>query len=108
MNRVAAISAGICSATLLLACAIDIGPFFKPGESPENETAFRSGQLGLITPALNRADELIAFRYLSGLALDDVDAMNAGLRPSVMNAGNERKCDGGPVTCSKSWWASGP
>jgi hypothetical protein len=82
MNRAAAISAGICSATLLFACAIDIGPFFKPGESPENETAFRKGQLGLITPALNKADELIAFRYLSGLTLDDANAINAERRPS--------------------------
>jgi hypothetical protein len=88
MNRFAAISAALCSATLLFACAIDIGPFFKPGESPENETAFRNGRLGLITPALNKADELIAFRYLSGLTLDK-DAMNAGLRPSVMDGGND-------------------
>ena len=83
MNRVALTSAAIFSAAMVFACAIDIGPFFQPGAYPEDETAFRRGQLGLLTPALNTADELIAFRYLSGLTLD-ADAMNAGLKPTIV------------------------
>ena len=83
MNRVTRMSGAICSATLLFACSIDIGPFFQPGAYPEDEAAFRRGQLGLLTPALNTADELIAFRYLSGLTLD-ADAMNAGLKPTIV------------------------
>jgi hypothetical protein len=81
MNRVARMSGAICSATLLFACSIDIGPFFQPGAYPEDEAAFGRGQLGLLTAALNTPDELVAFRYLSGLTLD-ADAMKAGLRPT--------------------------
>jgi tetratricopeptide (TPR) repeat protein len=85
MSRTALISVALCSAATVFACAIDIGPFFQPGAYPEDETAFRHGQLGLLTPALNTADELIAFRYLSGLTLD-ADAMKAGLRPTGVPA----------------------
>lgn len=86
MKRAAAVFAAICSAAVVFACAIDIGPFFKPGEYPEDQSAFRRGQVGLITPDLNKADELIAFRYLSGLTLDDPDAIHVGREPSITNA----------------------
>ena len=92
MNRIAAIFAGICAAALLFGSGNPIGPFFKPGEYPEDKLAFQHGRLGLITPELNKADEIIAFRYLSGLTLDDTDAMSGAGVPS--NAPVEASTDG--------------
>ena len=77
MNRIALVPAGLCVAALLFASGdFNIGPFFTPLSSPENVDAFRHGHPGLITPALNKADEFIVFRYLSGLTLDNTDALN--------------------------------
>ncbi len=59
---------------LLLACAIDVGPFFTPPEIPENQLAFNGGKIGLLTPALTKENELIAFRLLSGLKMDQRSA----------------------------------
>jgi hypothetical protein len=92
MNRIAAIFAGICAAALLFGSGNPIGPFFKPGEYPEDKLAFQHGRLGLITPELNKADEIIAFRYLSGLTLDDTDAMSGAGVPS--NAPVDASTDG--------------
>jgi hypothetical protein len=75
----------ICAASLVLACAIDPGPFFEADQRPENEAEFLKGQLGLITPSLNKADELIAFRYLSGLTFDDPEVIH-GLQASTTPA----------------------
>src|SRR5207248_886955 len=75
----------ICAASIVLACAIDPGPFFEADQRPENEAEFLKGQLGLITPSLNKADELIAFRYLSGLTFDDPQVIH-GLQASITPA----------------------
>ena len=62
--------AALTTSALLLGCAIDVGPFFTPPEIPENQLAFNSGKIGLLTPALTKENELIAFRLLSGLKID--------------------------------------
>ncbi len=62
--------AALTTCALLFGCAIDVGPFFTPPEIPENQLAFNSGKLGLLTPALTKENELIAFRLLSGLKID--------------------------------------
>ncbi len=66
----------ISAASVVVACAIDPGPFFSADQSPENEAEFIGGQLGLMTPSLNKADELIAFRYLSGLTFENPQAIH--------------------------------
>jgi hypothetical protein len=65
-----AIFAVLGAAALLFACSPDVGPFFTPPEIPENQIAFNSGKIGLLTPALTKENELIAFRLLSGLKMD--------------------------------------
>ncbi|MBV9302905.1 MAG: hypothetical protein JOY62_04410 [Acidobacteriaceae bacterium] len=77
------IFASVCTAAIVFACGIDVGPFFEPDDFPEDETAFRRGNLGLLTPALNKTDELIAFRYLSGLTFENPDAITDPQRPST-------------------------
>jgi hypothetical protein len=66
--------AALGAPALLLACAIDVGPFFTPPEIPENQFAFNGGKIGLLTPALTKENELIAFRLLSGLKMDQRSA----------------------------------
>ncbi len=68
MNRaVTMIAAAAGAAWIVLACSPDPGPFFTPADSPDNPSAFRRGKLGLITPALDKTWELLAFRSLTGL-----------------------------------------
>lgn len=64
-----AIFASIGASAFLFACAIDPGPFFTPPALPEKQSAFNGGQIGLLTPALTKENELIAFRLLSGLKM---------------------------------------
>jgi TolA-binding protein len=66
--------AALGASALLFACATDTGPFFTPPEIPENQLAFDNGKIGLLTPALSKENELIAFRLLSGLKMDPVSA----------------------------------
>jgi len=60
-------AAALVTTAIVLACSPDPGPFFTPPHAPENERSFRQGKLGLITPALDKTWELLAFRSLSGL-----------------------------------------
>lgn len=76
MKPLIAVLACICAVIIALACAPDPGPFFNADQVPEDEVGFVNGQLGLITRALNKADELIAFRYLSGLKFGDPHAIH--------------------------------
>ncbi|HEX4773861.1 MAG TPA: hypothetical protein VH351_23710 [Bryobacteraceae bacterium] len=63
---------------LLFACSPDVGPFFTPLARPEDQAAFNKGRLGLLTPALTKENELIAFRLLNGLAVPpDIDKPKA-------------------------------
>src|SRR5579862_4959672 len=73
-----AIFAAFGAAALLFACSPDVGPFFTPPEIPENQIVFNSGKLGLLTPALSKENELIAFRLLSGLKMDQASAATGG------------------------------
>ena len=59
------------SAAILLACSGDPGPFFTPPQYPEDQALFNRGRLGLLTPALVKENELLAFRALSGLKIAD-------------------------------------
>jgi hypothetical protein len=70
MRYTGATFAALGASALLFACAIDVGPFFTPPEIPENQLAFNGGKIGLLTPALTKENELIAFRLLSGLKMD--------------------------------------
>ena len=70
MRRFGFLATGFAVTTLLFPCASDWRPSFLPQQQPEDETAFRQGKLGLITPALAKQDELIAYRYLAGLTLN--------------------------------------
>jgi hypothetical protein len=74
--------AALGASALLFACSIDVGPFFTPPEIPENQLAFNGGKIGLLTPALTKENELIAFRLLSGLKMDQRSA-TAGRKASV-------------------------
>lgn len=69
MTRTRLLLALTVTAAFLFACAPDPGPFFTPGDTPENPPAFREGHLGLLTPVLRKPNELIAFRILSGLTM---------------------------------------
>lgn len=70
MRRTLFLIASLSTGVLLFPCSIDPGPFFKPGARPEDEAAFAGGKLGLITPALDKMHELLAYRSLSGLTID--------------------------------------
>jgi hypothetical protein len=70
MRYTPATFAALVAPALLLACAIDVGPFFTPPQIPESQLAFNSGKIGLLTPDLTKENELIAFRLLSGLKMD--------------------------------------
>jgi hypothetical protein len=70
MRRFRFLAIGFAVTTLLFPCGTDWRPSFLPQQSPEDETAFLQGRLGLITPALATQEELIAFRYLSGRTMD--------------------------------------
>src|SRR5580698_2361582 len=70
MRTTRAILYALGTPVLLLSCAIDVGPFFTPPETPENQPAFNGGKIGLLTPSLTKENELIAFRLLSGLKMD--------------------------------------
>jgi hypothetical protein len=70
MRHTRATFAALGAPALLLACSIDVGPFFTPPQVPENQLAFNGGKIGLLTPALTKENELIAFRLLSGLKMD--------------------------------------
>ncbi len=74
MRTTRAIFVVVGAPALLLACAIDVGPFFTPLENPENQLAFNGGRIGLLTPVLTKENELIAFRLLSGLKMDQGSA----------------------------------
>jgi hypothetical protein len=74
--------AALTTCALLFGCAIDIGPFFTPPEILENQLAFNSGKIGLLTPALTKENELIAFRLLSGLKMDQ-GSVAGGRRAAV-------------------------
>ncbi len=80
-----AIFAAFGAAALLFACSSDPGPFFTPPEIPENQLAFNSGKIGLLTPALTKENELIAFRLLSGLKMDQ--GSTTGGRKAAVPAG---------------------
>ena len=73
----------LSASALLFACAVDIGPFFNPPTVPENQVAFNGGRLGLITPDLTKENELIAFRILSGLKMDQDKAAVGERKPAV-------------------------
>jgi hypothetical protein len=75
--------AALATSALLFACATDVGPFFTPPEIPENQHAFNGGKIGLLTPTLTKENELIAFRLLSGLKMDEASAATGGRRASV-------------------------
>jgi hypothetical protein len=77
-----AIFAAFGAAALLFACTADVGPFFTPPEIPENQLAFNAGKIGLLTPALTKENELIAFRLLSGLKMDQ-GSTTGGRKASV-------------------------
>jgi hypothetical protein len=68
-------------AALLFACSPDVGPFFTPPEIPENQLAFNGGKIGLLTPALSKENELIAFRLLSGLKMGQGSASTGERNP---------------------------
>jgi hypothetical protein len=70
MRYTRATCAAFVTPALLIACAVDVGPFFTPPEIPENQTAFNGGNIGLLTPALTKENELIAFRLLSGWKME--------------------------------------
>src|ERR1700689_1989466 len=75
--------AALAAPALLFACVADVGPFFTPPEIPENQLAFNGGKMGLLTPALTKENELIAFRVLSGLKMDQGSASSAGRSAGV-------------------------
>jgi hypothetical protein len=74
MRHTRATLAALGTPALLLACSIDVGPFFTPPQNPENQLAFNGGKIGLLTPALTKENELIAFRLLSGLKMEQGSA----------------------------------
>jgi hypothetical protein len=78
MRYTGASFAALGASALLFACATDVGPFFTPPETPENQLAFNGGKIGLLTPALTKENELIAFRLLSGLKMDQGPASTGG------------------------------
>lgn len=83
MNGMRVVAATAAVAGIVFACAPDPGPFFDAPEFPENQAAFDSGRLGLITPALKDDDELKAYRLLSGLPVpDDTQAADTALKAS--------------------------
>src|SRR5277367_3702367 len=72
------IFAALGASALLFACSPDVGPFFTPPEIPEDQLAFNGGKIGLLTPALTKENELIAFRLLSGLKMDQLPVSTGG------------------------------
>ncbi len=91
MRYTRATFAALGASALLFACAIDVGPFFTPPEIPENQLAFNGGKIGLLTPALTKENELIAFRLLSGLRMDQGSASTGGRRAAVAaRSGNDQ------------------
>jgi hypothetical protein len=88
MTKTAILITAFCATALVFACAIDPGPFFTPPTLPEDQAAFNQGSLGLLTPTLNKENELIAFRLLSGLKLGEEDKSLGGPRQSVMTDAN--------------------
>jgi hypothetical protein len=86
MRYTGATFATLGASALLFACAIDVGPFFTPPEIPENQLAFNGGKIGLLTPALTKENELIAFRLLSGLKMDQESPTVGGRRAAVAAA----------------------
>jgi hypothetical protein len=82
MKRVALVPIGVVAVTLLFPCAPDTTPSFKPAQKQEEIIDFEHGKLGLITPDFSKTDELVAYRYLNGLTLDDT-AAKLGRKPSV-------------------------
>jgi len=84
MKRTASLLLGLSAATLLLPCGGGEGLSFLPGYFPDNEADFTSGKLGLIIPAAT-PQELIAFRYLSGLKLNPPAAANTGRKQAVID-----------------------
>lgn len=63
---------GLLSPQRLCACAFEEGAWFWLSKQPnESLDRFAAGHLGILDPALGRAFEFVAFRYLSGQPLDD-------------------------------------
>jgi hypothetical protein len=90
--------AAVGASVLLFACAPDPGPFFTPPEIPENELAFNGGKIGLLTPALTKENELIAFRLLSGLKMDLGSAASGGRSAAIAaSRGNN------PLSGQEAW-----
>jgi len=82
VKRAVFIPVGVLAATLLFPCSPDTSPSFKPAQNDEEIVDFEHGKPGLITPEFSKTDELVAYRYLSGLTLD-ATAANLGRKPSV-------------------------
>lgn len=89
MTRASILFSALCAAAILFACSEDIGPFFTTQQLPENQAAFNQGRLGLLTPALTKENELIAFRLLSGLKAGDEAGGIGGRRESVMTSAGD-------------------
>jgi hypothetical protein len=88
MKRGALILVGLSAGVLLFGSGGDPGPSFQPGYSPEDETQFEAGKLGLITSDLGKTYELLAFRSLSGLTIDPTKMNVAGPRIAVLDDGS--------------------
>ncbi|MDE3195085.1 MAG: hypothetical protein KGN84_01990 [Acidobacteriota bacterium] len=62
---------GLVAGSILFPCSFDTTPLFIPVHVPEKvAAAFVNGRLGIIVPTLSPRYKLIAWRYLSGLPLD--------------------------------------
>jgi TolA-binding protein len=67
---VALVAAGLVAAAPRFSHGGAAIPAFKPGDFPDNQAEFNRGKPGLITPALDKSEELIAYRILSGLTME--------------------------------------
>ena len=73
-------------------------PTFKPRDFPDNQAVFSRGNLGLITPALDKSEELIAYRNLSGLTIDANSPVGLVRNQPVANSTGTV-----PVTPDEAW-----
>ena len=65
------LAAAALAISAVFPCAVDTSPSFVPRRHPEKfDTTFLRGQLGIISPGLLPKYKLIAWRYLSGIPLD--------------------------------------
>jgi Tetratricopeptide repeat len=95
-------------AVLILAVPVELpgcGPFlpealFHMTGWPEAPAEFAHGQLGILQPTYERLYQVIAYRYLSGVGLNDAE------RQAVLAAPQPMIYVGAPATIQKPWLAA--